>query len=95
MDNLEKSVRQIIEEVINSMDLNLPKDGEIKNIGVFSNINSAIDAAELAFREFGKITLETRKNCISNIRKICMTNVEVMSKMAQEETGMGRIEDKT
>lgn len=94
MDNLEESVRQIIEEVINSMDLNLSKDEGAKNIGVFSDINSAIDAAELAFREFGKITLETRKNCIANIRKICLANVEIMSKMAQEETGMGRWEDK-
>ncbi len=94
MDNLEQSVRQIIEEVINSMDLNLPKDEGVKNMGVFSNINSAIDAAELAFREFGKLTLETRKNCIANIRKICQANVEIMSKMAQEETGMGRWQDK-
>jgi propionaldehyde dehydrogenase len=94
MDNLEESVRQIIEEVINSMDLNLPEDDGVKNIGVFSDINSAIDAAELAFREFGKLSLETRNNCIANIRKICLTNVEIMSKMAQEETGMGRWQDK-
>ena len=94
MDNLEESVRQIIEEVINSMDLNLPKDDGVKNMGVFADINMAIDAAELAFREFGKLTLETRKNCIANIRKICLANVETMSKMALEETGMGRWEDK-
>ena len=94
MDNLEKSVRQIIEEVINSMDLKLPKDDGVKNIGVFSDIYSAIDAADLAFREFGKLTLETRKSCIASIRKICLSNVEIMSKMAQDETGMGRWEDK-
>jgi len=94
MDNLEESVRQIIEEVINSMDLNLPKDNSVKNIGVFSNINHAIDAAGLAFRENGKLTLETRKNFITNIRKICHDNVEIISRMAQEETGMGRWEDK-
>ena len=94
MDNLEQSIRQIIEEVISSMDLNLPKDEGVKNIGVFSDINAAINAADLAFIEFGKLTLETRKNCITNIRKICQANVEIMSKMAQEETGMGRWEDK-
>ena len=48
MDNLEKSVRQIIEEVINGMDLNLPKNNDIKNNGVFSDIHSAIDAAAIA-----------------------------------------------
>ncbi len=94
MDNLEESVRQIIEEVISSMDLNLPKDDGAKNMGTFSDINSAIDAADIAFREFGKLTLELRKNCISNIRKICLANAETMSKMALQETGMGRWEDK-
>jgi len=94
MDNLEESVRQIIEEVINSMDLNLMKDDGAKNVGVFSNIHNAIDAAELAFNECGKLTLETRRKFISNIREICLANVEVMSRMAQEETGMGRWEDK-
>ncbi len=94
MDNLEESVRQIIEEVISSMDLNLPKDDGTKNIGTFSDINSAIDAADIAFREFGKLTLDLRKNCIANIRKICLANAETMSKMAHQETGMGRWEDK-
>jgi acyl-CoA reductase-like NAD-dependent aldehyde dehydrogenase len=94
MDNLEESVRQIVEEVIKGMDLNAPVDDGAKNIGVFSNINNAIDAAEMAFKEFGKISLETRKNIITNIRKICLANKEIISKMAQEETGLGRWEDK-
>ncbi len=94
MDNLEENVRQIIEEVLNSMDLHPTKDEGVKNMGVFTNIHQAIDAAELAFMEFGKLTLEIRKNCIANIRKVCQANVETMSKMAQEETGMGRWEDK-
>ncbi len=94
MDNLEQNVRQIIEEVLNSMDLHPIKDEGVKNMGVFTNIHQAIDAAELAFSEFGKLTLEIRKNCIANIRKVCQANVETMSKMAQEETGMGRWEDK-
>jgi acyl-CoA reductase-like NAD-dependent aldehyde dehydrogenase len=94
MDNLEESVRQIVEEVVKSMDLGLPKDDGVKNVGVFSNINNAIDAAQIAFKEYGNITLETRKNIISNIRKVCLANKEVISKMAQEETGLGRWEDK-
>lgn len=94
MDKLEETVRQIIEEVISGMDLNLPKDDGIKNRGVFTDIQQAIDAALLAFSENGHLTLETRKNFITNIRKICLANVEVMSRMAQEETGMGRWEDK-
>ncbi len=94
MDKLEESIRQIIEEVISGMDLNLPKSDSIKNAGVFSNIHQAIDAAELAFKEYGKITLEARKEIISAIRKTCLANMEIMSRLAQDETGMGRWEDK-
>jgi len=94
MDNLEKNVRQIIEEVINGMDLNLTAGDSFKNRGVFSDIHEAINAAGLAFRELSVISLETRKNIISNIRAICLTNNEIISKMAWEETGMGRWEDK-
>lgn len=94
MDNLEKSVRQIIEEVINGMDLNLPKDNDSKGLGVFSDIHSAIAAASVAFRELGLLTLEVRKDIIANIRKVCFANKEIISKMACEETGMGRWEDK-
>ena len=94
MDNLEESVRQIIAEVINGMDINLPKDGDIKGMGVFTNINDAIDAAELAFKELGNLSLEIRKGMIAGIRKQCLANIEIISKMAWEETGMGRWEDK-
>ena len=94
MDNLEESVRQIIAEVINGMDINLPKDDEIKGIGVFTNINDAIDAAGLAFTELGNLSLETRKDMIAGIRKHCLASVEIISRMAWEETGMGRWEDK-
>jgi len=94
MDNLENSVRQIVEDVIRNMELYPPKDDSVNNPGVFSNINNAIDAAELAFMEFGKISLETRKNIIINIRKNALTNKEIISRMAQEETGLGRWEDK-
>ena len=94
MDNLEESVRQIVEEVINSMDLNLSKGAPAKNVGIFSSIHAAVDAAGIAFKSMGKITLETRKNIIANIRKVALANKEVLSKMAQEETGLGRWEDK-
>ena len=61
---------------------------------MFSNIHEAIHAAGLAFGELNKLTLETRKNIIANIRKTALANNEVISRMAHEETGLGRWEDK-
>ena len=94
MDNLEQNVRQLVEEVIKSMNLNLPKNDGNKNIGVFSNIDDAVLAAEQAYKKLNELPLETRKNIIGNMRKISLANNEILSKMANEETGMGRLEDK-
>ena len=94
MDNLEQNVRQLVEEVIKGMNLNLAKDDGNINIGVFSNINDAVLAAELAYKKLNELPLETRKNIIENMRKISLANNEILSKMANEETGMGRLEDK-
>ncbi len=94
MDNLEQNIRQLVQEVVNSMNLNPPKEELVKGKGVYSNINNAITAAELAFIELNKLSLETRKNIIANIRKFCLENNTFMSKFAQEETGLGRWEDK-
>ncbi|MBF0274875.1 MAG: aldehyde dehydrogenase EutE, partial [Nitrospinae bacterium] len=40
------------------------------------------------------MTLSKRKEIIEAIRKICLENVETLSRMAVEETGLGRFEDK-
>jgi propionaldehyde dehydrogenase len=94
LDNLEQNIRQLVQEVVSSMNLNLPKEETGNSVGVYSNINNAINVAEQAYRELSKLTLETRKDIIANIRKVCMANNTFMSKMAQEETGLGRWEDK-
>ncbi|MBI5218197.1 MAG: aldehyde dehydrogenase EutE [Bacteroidia bacterium] len=94
MDNLEQNIRLLVQEVIKDMNLVQTKYTGGKSIGVFSNLNNAITAADLAFKEYSKLTLETRKKIIENIRKILLTNNEILAKMAHEETGIGRWEDK-
>ena len=94
MDKLEENIRQLVQEVIQEMDLYPSKTISNKNAGVYSNIHHAIKAAGIAFRELNLLTLETRKNIIANIRKTALAHNQVFSRMAQEETGMGRWEDK-
>jgi propionaldehyde dehydrogenase len=95
LDNLEQNIRLLVQEVVKGMNLNLPaNDAGDKSTGVFSNFDHAVMAADLAFKEFSKLTLETRKVIIDNMRKVALANKEVLSKMAHEETGMGRWEDK-
>jgi propionaldehyde dehydrogenase len=95
LDNLEQNIRQLVQEVVKNMNLNpASTDAGDKSTGVFSNLDHAVMAADLAFKEFSKLTLETRKVIIDNMRKVALANKEVLSKMAHEETGMGRWEDK-
>lgn len=92
MDNLEENIRQLVREAL--QDLKLDKGIQRTKLGVFQTIDQAVKAAEVAFFELGKLSLETRKDIIANIRKVSRDNIVMLSKMASEETGMGRWEDK-
>ncbi|MCX6306220.1 MAG: aldehyde dehydrogenase EutE [Bacteroidetes bacterium] len=95
MDNLEKNIRQLVQEVIQDMNLYPVKQDSVpKKSGVFSSINDAVRAAGIAYRELSLLSLETRKNIIANIRKTALASNETIARMAQEETGLGRWEDK-
>ena len=63
-------------------------------LGCFLDIDSAIEAARKAFEEYKLIPLKQRKKIIEAIRTICLENVDEMSKLAVEETGLGRVADK-
>lgn len=94
MDNLEEDIRQLVNEVLKGMNLDSVLPSTTGRIGIFADINDAINAADNAFKEFIQLPLETRGRIIENIRKISHEQNEIMSKMAQEETGLGRVEDK-
>jgi len=63
-------------------------------LGCFPDVDASTLAAKKAFQEFRFTPFEKRKKIIAAIRKICIENVEKISKMALEETGLGRWEDK-
>lgn len=62
--------------------------------GVFVDVNSAVDAAEEAQKVFQDLGLEVRRKIIEAIRQVSVRQAERLAKMACEETGMGRWEDK-
>jgi propionaldehyde dehydrogenase len=94
MDNLEENIRQLVSDVLKEMDLNSAKTPSTGKVGVFSDINDAIIAADIAFNEFTQLPLDTRTQIVENIRKVSLEQNQTMSRMAHEETGLGRYEDK-
>ncbi len=94
MDNLEQMIRQMVNEALKDINVNSATVASSGRNGVFTDINEAIDAAEIAFKKYIQLPLDTRKKIIANIRKVSHEHNKIMSKMAQEETGYGRVEDK-
>ncbi|MCK5222893.1 MAG: aldehyde dehydrogenase, partial [Candidatus Aminicenantes bacterium] len=62
--------------------------------GIFTSVDSAVNAAAIAQKKFVDLPLEKRVEIISNIRKEMLNYTEELAKMAWDETGMGRLEDK-
>ncbi len=65
-----------------------------QNDGIFTNIDDALDAAEVAQQQLMELTLENRKNMIAAMRAASLENAEYLARAAHEETGFGKAEHK-
>ncbi|NOZ71081.1 MAG: aldehyde dehydrogenase EutE [Chloroflexi bacterium] len=72
----------------------LPAPPQGGHDGIYPDIDSAVAAAKHAFARFSAMTLEERKKLIDAIRQVSLDNAELWARMAHEETGLGRAEDK-
>ena len=61
---------------------------------LFSDVESAVVAARRAFVQLANLPLEIREQLVSHIRRSMRENAQVLARLAWEETGMGRYEDK-
>ncbi len=61
---------------------------------LFPDVDSAVQAAHLAYRQLGDLPLSLREKMISHMRRVARENAQVMAYEAWQETGMGRYEDK-
>ncbi|GJM40781.1 MAG: aldehyde dehydrogenase [Ardenticatenaceae bacterium] len=63
--------------------------------GVFSTLDEAVAAAGTAFRQLNKLPVEIRKQMVAHMRQAGREHAQLLAEMAQSESGMGRVEDKT
>src|ERR1044072_662911 len=66
----------------------------VKRLGVFRDMNAAVQAAQDAFVALDKLELEKRDEIIANIRNSSIRESESLAFAAHRETGFGRYEDK-
>lgn len=61
---------------------------------LFPDVDSAVAAANQAFRQLFDMPLSVREKMISHIRRVSRENAQILAHEAWQETGMGRYEDK-
>jgi len=62
--------------------------------GVFVRLDEAVAAAAAAFRST-RLELDQRKVIIEAVRRAALDQAETLARLAVEETGLGRVDDKT
>jgi len=93
MDFNKEQLSQVVNKVLE--ELNQKTSVSQGEYGVFKTMEEAISAAYKAQKELqADFSIEDREPLIAAIRKEMHKHVEKMAVMAEEETGMGRCEDK-
>lgn len=99
-------VKDVLSKILEDKDINIsnkdyntqPGNDNLQyssDNGVFSCMDSAIKAAKVAQEKLSSLCIERRKIIIEAMRKAIKENAKTLASMAVEETGMGRVEDKT
>ncbi|MHB1334892.1 MAG: aldehyde dehydrogenase [Candidatus Humimicrobiaceae bacterium] len=92
---IEQIVRNVVENVVSSGSGSAVKGFTSTSGGpLFDNIETAIAAAKEAQKKFIDLGRDARYGIVESIRRASLANAEKWAKMAVEETGMGRVEDK-
>lgn len=101
MANLtEAEIRKIVESIMNgtSASRSEPWTSTDYNgrtlIGIYADMNEAIDAAEKGYRAVRSMTVAQREKIITEIRRLTVAEAAIMAEIGVAETGMGRVEHK-
>ncbi len=63
-------------------------------IGIYADMNEAIEAADRGYRAVRAMTVEQREKIITEIRRLTREEAPIMAELGVAETGMGRVEHK-
>jgi propionaldehyde dehydrogenase len=88
-DELSGVVQKVIEELIN-----LGHADSGASTGIHESVDTAVEGAVKAQRQLIAMPLATRDKMIESIRQTTLANNERLSRMAVEESKLGRYEDK-
>ncbi len=98
----ENEIKSIVEKVIGAMQNSAPSvtkwdstqyNGR-KLIGIYSDMNEAIEAANKGYKAVRDMSVEKREKIITEIRRLTREEAPIMAEIGVSETGMGRVDHK-
>jgi propionaldehyde dehydrogenase len=98
MDVLTREIDEIVRRVLQEMES--PRRNGVagrltpQHRGVFSSVNEAIQAVELAQQRYRRESIAKRKAIIQAIREVGIESAQRMAQMVVAESGKGRVADK-
>jgi acyl-CoA reductase-like NAD-dependent aldehyde dehydrogenase len=97
----EKDIQKLVEQVLANMTSQAASEHVSNSAsemalgdGVFHTVEEAVSASKIAEVKMRQVSLEGRRKMIQAMREISRQHAEELAKMAVEETGLGRVEDK-
>ena len=95
----EAEIRKIVESIVkgaqsSSAAYTSTEYAGRRLIGIYSDMNEAIDAAEKGYKAVRAMTVEQREKIIAEIRRLTVAEAPIMAEMGVAETGMGRVDHK-
>ena len=89
---LQNIVKQVLTKLQETTEIN---QTQTKALGIFEDMNEAINAAKKAQAIVQKLSMDCREKIISNIRRKTIENAALFAQMGVDETGMGNVGHKT
>ena len=92
----ESQIREIVEKVVDRVlsEQSLINDSSVNSFGIFDDVDTAITQSIAAQKRLVTLPLSKRGEIIDAMRRVARSEVQKISKMAVEETGLGRYDDK-
>ncbi len=92
----QRQVEHIVHEVVRGLRPTGQRPGGATGdaMGIFPDVDSAAEAAKIAFRQLDLLPLARREDIIRHMRQAARDHAQVLAYEAWRETGLGRYEDK-
>jgi acyl-CoA reductase-like NAD-dependent aldehyde dehydrogenase len=87
-------IGSIVAEVLDRLDRGSDGPGNARPLGVHATLDEAVAGARKAFAAYRETPVAVRARIIASIRQTMLAEVETLAKVAVDETGLGRVEDK-